>query len=475
MKTLCFSYMLGVFPMEKTYHITTYGCQMNLSDSQRIAFLLETLGYKNALNQNRADLIVVNMCSIRQAAVDRVFGLMQKIKGSQIKILTGCIAKRDMKKFARLFDFILPIKSLPQWKKILKQKPANYFANKKRLAENKDLNINYLKIPPSNINKYSASIPISYGCDNFCSFCVVPYTRGPLVCRNPKDILSEARRAIKTGAKEIWLLGQNVNHYKFKMQKSKCKIIIQNAKLKNFDYDFLDLIKEVNAISGDFWIRFTSPHPAQITDKFIETLAKCEKITPYINLPMQSGDDTILRKMNRPYTIRQYREIIQKLRKAFKKYRKGMEAELAISTDVIVGFPNETKEQFCRTAANFENIGFDMAFIAEYSPRPDTLAAKQDNISNSEKKRRYRVLNQILGQSALARNRKYKNRKISVLISNIAEKNGKFLYTGKTRHNKSVAFTLPEKKAELLGNFSDVKIKSISPWNLKGEWQRGND
>lgn len=440
--------------MPKTYHITTYGCAMNHSDSERIAALLERLGYLSAPARQKADLAVINMCSIRQAAVDRVFGLTQKRIKGQKTILTGCVAKRDIEKFSKLFDYILPIKSLPNWEKLLQHKQVMGFANKKRMTENKDLNINYLKIKPKNSSQFSASIPVSYGCNNFCTFCVVPYTRGPLVCRASQEIIKETKRAINSGAKEIWLLGQNVNDYR--CPKTKC--------------DFADLIKKINDLPKNFWIRFTSPHPAQITDRFIQTLAQCQKVTPYINLPMQSGDDTILRKMNRPYSIKKYREIVKKLRAAFKKYRSGLEAELAISTDVIVGFPNETKKQFMHTAANFEHLGFDMAFLAEYSPRPHTPAAKQDNIPNDEKKRRYRILNQILGQTALAKNRKYKNKIAATLVSSQIEKNRRQFCFGKTRSNKTVGFIVPEKISNLSGHFVNVKIKKISPWGLYGEF-----
>jgi len=440
--------------MPKTYHITTYGCAMNHSDSERVAAVLEKIGYQPSNKLSTADLVVVNMCSIRQAAVDRIFGLMQKLKKRKKTILTGCVAKRDREKFSRIFDYILPIKSLPKWQELIKHQEINGFANKKRMAENCDFNINYLKISPKRSQKFSAAIPVSYGCNNFCTFCVVPYTRGPLVCRSSLEIIKEAKYAINSGAKEIWLLGQNVNDYR--CPKTQC--------------DFADLIKKINNLPGIFWIRFTSPHPAQITDRFIQALAQCQKITPYINLPMQSGDDTILRKMNRPYTIKKYKEIIKKLRSAFKKYRQGLEAELAISTDIIVGFPNETKKQFMRTANNFEHLGFDMAFIAEYSPRPHTPAAKQDNVSNSEKKRRYRVLNQILGQTALTKNRKYKNKIAAVLVSEQIEKKGQQLCLGKTRSNKTVGFFVPDKTDNLSGKFANVKIKKISPWGLQAEF-----
>jgi tRNA-2-methylthio-N6-dimethylallyladenosine synthase len=313
------------------YHIITYGCQMNKANSERIAEDLKNKSYKPTPNINRADLIVVNMCSVRQSAVDRVYGLSLKFKNLKAKkILTGCILKKDRVKFKKFFD---EIKKMQQ-----------------------------LSCP-------SALIPISNGCNNFCTYCVVPYTRGPLTCRNPKEILREARGAIKKGFKEIWLLGQNVNDYS--------------------PIPFTDLLKKVAALPGDFKIRFTSPHPVDFSDELIETIAQCEKIAKYIHLPIQSGDDKILKKMNRNYTVRQYKELVKKIRKKI--------PDINLSTDVIVGFPGETKKQFENTVKLFREIKFDMAYIAKYSPRPGTAASHlKDNIPLEEKKRREKCLRKFI-------------------------------------------------------------------------------
>jgi len=445
------------------YHIITFGCQMNKADSERIVMILENKGYLPASRESEADLIVVNMCSVRQSAVDRVFGLMpkfQKLKAQNPKlktILTGCILKEDRKKFAKGFDLILDIKDLPNWpnylssKGIYLTKPWHNYCN------------NYLSIVPKYQNNFSAFIPISNGCNNFCSYCVVPFVRGPLICRSYLDVLKEVKNAIDKGFREIWLLGQNVNSYRSEQKPKNRKQFINFAKL----------LKMVNDIRGNFWIRFTSPHPKDFSDELIETMAKCQKVTPYLNLPVQSGDNEILKRMNRPYTMGEYKNLVKKIRATFKKYRKAphqnkfgtgyrLEREIAISTDIIVGFPGETKKQFENTVKLFKEIKFDMAYIAKFSPRPGTAAAKlKDNVSPKEKERRYKILTEILKETALEKNKKYIGRTIEVLIE--AEQGG--YLRGKTRNHKTIKFIGPK---NLIGQFVKIKITDALPWGLKG-------
>ncbi len=351
------------------YCIITYGCQMNQSDSERIATLLEEKNYLSTSKINEADLILVNMCSIRQSAVNRVYGLIQKFKKLKIKnpklktILTGCIVRKDRPKFAKGFDQILKFKNLLKYLPKYQYKPLAY-------------------------------IPISSGCNNACTYCVVPFTRGLLVCRDPKEIIKEVKNAIKNNCKEIWLLGQNVNDY-------------QSGSL-----NFAGLLKMINKIPGDFKFLFTSPHPKPSTraelgaglvphrnevsgagnfswDELIDTLAKCEKFGRYLNLPVQSGDNQILKRMNRPYTAEQYKNLIKKIRQEI--------PDINLSTDIIVGFPGETNKQFKNTAKLFKETQFDMAYISQYSPRPGTAAFRmEDNVSLKEKKRRWKILNDIL-------------------------------------------------------------------------------
>jgi tRNA-2-methylthio-N6-dimethylallyladenosine synthase len=377
------------------YFIVTFGCQMNEADSERIISLYENKGYKACQKIEQADLVIVNMCSVRQSAVDRVIGLKPKLKGKKT-ILTGCILKKDKAILSKIFDEIIDIKDI--------------------------------KAKPIHLNKYSISIPIMTGCNNFCSYCVVPYTRGREKSTPAKDIIKEIN-----GYKEIWLLGQNVNSYK--------------------DIGFANLLKEINKIKREFWVRFTSSHPKDFSDDVIKAMK--EKITPYLNLPVQSGDDKILKKMNRPYTIKKYKNIIKKVRKQI--------PNITISTDVIVGFPGETKAQFNNTAKLFREIKYDMAYINKYSPRAGTAAFNlKDDISPKEKKNREKILTEILKQTALENNKKHIDKTTEVLVDSY--KDGYCI--GKSYHYKTVKF---KGKKSFIGIFIKVKITEALPWSLKGE------
>lgn len=334
------------------YWIITFGCQMNKSDSERIAAVLEKEGKQPSSKMDEADLIVVNMCSVRQSAVDRVYGLYPKFKKLREKravggrpklqtILTGCVLKKDRKNFRSIFDKII----------------------------NKD-NGGLFLVKPKRSDNFRAFIPISNGCNNSCAYCVVPFTRGPLVCRNHQEILEESKNAVEEKTKEIWLLGQNVNDYQSPA---------------NSSINFPKLLKMVSGIPGNFQIRFMSPNPKNFSDELIEVMAKSEKVAEYLNLPVQSGDNKILKKMNRPYTVRYYKNLVKKIREKI--------PNINLSTDVIVGFPGETKNQFENTLKLFKEIKFNMAYISKYSPRPGTAALKlKDNVPQKEKKKREKIL-----------------------------------------------------------------------------------
>jgi tRNA-2-methylthio-N6-dimethylallyladenosine synthase len=331
------------------YHIITFGCQMNKSDSERIATILKKKSYKPASDINGADLIVVNMCSVRQSAVDRVYGLAPKFKKLKEKnpklktILTGCILKEDRKKFRKIFNLI--------WSQR-----------------------NYFNASPKCEYKPTAYIPISNGCNNFCTYCVVPFTRGPLICRNHEEILEEVKNATQKGFREIWLLGQNVNDYTSPADSA---------------ISFPELLQMVDDVPGNFQIYFTSPHPKNFSEELINTLAQCEKFAKYLNLPVQSGDNEILKKMRRPYTVEEYKNLVKRIREKI--------PEINLSTDVIVGFPGETKEQFKNTVRLFNEIKFNIAYIARYSPRPGTVAFQmKDDVPLKEKKRREKILEKLV-------------------------------------------------------------------------------
>lgn len=418
---------------------------MNRSDSERIAVVLENKGYEPAQKIDGADLIVVNMCSVRQSAVDRVFGKIRdfaklKAQNSKLKtILTGCLLKKDKNKLSKLFDLVLDINYLPKWPEILDYKKPKIISGKELLKSK-----NYFEIEPKYSNKFSALVPIMTGCNNFCAYCVVPYVRGREISRPAEEIVCEIKRLIKQGCKEIWLLGQNVNSYNNKQR-------TMNNEQK---IGFPKLLKMVNDIPGEFWIRFTSSHPKDFSDGLIKIMKDCKKVTPYLNLPVQTGDDEILKKMNRPYTITQYKKIINKIRKEI--------PNITLSTDVIVGFPGETKKQFENTAKLFKELKYDMAYIAKYSPRAGTAAVKlKDSVPQKEKSRREKILTEILKQTALENNKKYIGKKVEVLMMDNS--------IGKTRTNKTVKIN---SKKNLSGRFVKVKITNALAWSLKGEYEK---
>ncbi|MFH0791898.1 MAG: tRNA (N6-isopentenyl adenosine(37)-C2)-methylthiotransferase MiaB [bacterium] len=417
--------------MLKKYCIITYGCQMNVSDSERITAFLELNKYEKTEGINRADLIVVNACSVRQSAIDRVYGIARKLKEERKRrkftaILTGCVLDNDCKKLSDGFDYILAPQNFDNWPKAI-------------ITSGK---VDFFNTTPQSLSKFSASIPITKGCNNFCTYCVVPYTKGREESREVDNIVSEVKCFTDKGYKEIWLLGQNVNSYQGKNERKQPVM-------------FPELLRIINDIPGNFWIRFTSSHPKDFSDKLIEAMATCKKITPYLNLPLQSGDNEILKKMNRPYTAGQYEKIISKVRKQI--------PNIVLSTDVIVGFPGETKKQFLNTAKLFKRIGYDMAYISKYSPRKGTKAAKiADNISLEEKSRRFDVLTDILRKSALEKNTAYLNKEMIVLPDSFS--NG--ILAGKSWEYKTVKFKGPK---SLIGKFITVKITNASPWSLTGE------
>lgn len=386
----------------KKYHLTTYGCQMNEAESRKISALLEKKGYSFSPNISKSDLVIVNMCSVRQSAVDRVFGLAEKLKKLSPKplcFLTGCVLKKDKKRLSQVFEYVA--------------EPAELFKSKD--AQMKKSPVSY--------------IPIAYGCDNFCSYCVVPHTRGREKSRPEKEILKEVKEAVSSGAKEIWLLGQNVNSFK---------------------PSFPKLLKKVNEIEGSFWVKFTSSHPKDLSESLIKAMKECSKTAKYLNLPLQSGDNAILKKMNRPYTAKKYKDLVKRIRKEM--------PEISLSTDVIVGFPGETEKQFNNTAKMFKDIKFDMAYINQYSPRHGTSAFKlKDDIKKSEKLRRFRILTDILKKTALENNNKYAGKTIKVLV---LEKG-----FGKTEGNKTIKI----RKGYPLNSFVQVKITKALAWGLEGK------
>ncbi|MFC1678173.1 tRNA (N6-isopentenyl adenosine(37)-C2)-methylthiotransferase MiaB [Patescibacteria group bacterium] len=437
----------------KTYNIITIGCQMNKSDSERVAGYLEIHGLKPTKNKAKAGLMVVNTCGVRQSAEDRIFGLIPKIKKDNPKakiILTGCLSERvDIKRRAKGVDIWLPIIELPK-------------LHEKLNLESQIRIRDYLKINAKHNSKVSAFVPIGNGCNNFCAYCVVPYARGREVYRPTKDILKEVQELVKHGYKEINLIAQNVNSYKEKFPISNFQFL-NNSKILNSKFktiNFAQLLELVNAIEGRFWIRFATSHPKDMSDELIKSVKELDKVCEHIHLPVQAGDNEVLKNMNRKYSLEHYKNLIKKIHNEI--------PGVALSTDVIVGFPGETKAQYENTKKLFKEIKFDLAYIAQYSPRPGTAAYKlKDDVPKSEKKRREEELMKILRKTALENNKNYVGKVAEVLIEG---KNKKGEWFGKTRSYKVVKIKNQKSKIKIKeGDFIKVKITSAKDFGLDGE------
>ncbi|MEI6040455.1 MAG: MiaB/RimO family radical SAM methylthiotransferase [Candidatus Berkelbacteria bacterium] len=349
------------------YFILTLGCQMNVADSQRIESKLNSLGYKKT-SEKEANLIVVNSCSVRQKGIDRIWGGIKKWRATNKKILiSGCVLESDRKKYAaRGIDF-LHVDDLPKIDKNLK-------------IDHKNQTEHYLEIVPK-LSGAIAYIPIMTGCDNFCSYCAVPYTRGREVSRTIDDIVVEAKSALNKGFKEIWLLGQNVNS--FGMSKA------QKLKGQTNNDNFIKLLNEIDDLDGDFVFNFISSNPQDMGDELIDCFAKLKKWNKELHLAMQSGDNEILRRMNRKETNEEFLALVDKLKSKIEN--------LKLSTDIIVGFPGETEEQFNHTLEACQKIGFEKAYVNQYSPRAGTVSAKMtDDVPREEKMRRWKLLDTLI-------------------------------------------------------------------------------
>jgi tRNA-2-methylthio-N6-dimethylallyladenosine synthase len=428
------------------YHIITIGCHMNQADSERIANFVESYGYKFSDSWLGADLIILTTCGIRQAAEDRAYGLinqMRKKNNTAQIVVTGCLAKREdvKKRLHSQVDLFMPINELPHIFKLLKKTTTSNLlsADEVRVLSGEK----YLTIVPKYQSKFSAYLPIGNGCNNFCSYCVVPYARGREVYRPASDIIKEAKMLLDKGYKEIILIAQNVNSYQSKAT------------------DFPKLLKKLANLKGDFWLRFSSSHPKDLSDDLIKVIASSDKICHHLHVAVQSGDDEILRAMNRKYTAKHFSDLIKKIRKA--------KPGIAISTDVIVGFPGETKAQFKKTVKLFKDLQFEMAYISRYSPRPGTASWKmKDNVSWEEKKRRELELDIILKQGSLVANKKYLGKIVTVLVEG---KNKKGKYYGNTSSFKNVQFEPVSKlkEKEVIGSFREIKITAVRNFSLEGE------
>ncbi len=432
-------------------HIQTLGCQMNKNDSERIASVVNHLGYKLTSKQDDADLIIVNTCSVRQSAEDRVFGQARnwnRLKEENPKLIvavTGCMPGRDREGILReklpMVDFFFPIKDLPQLPKWISEIQPD-------IVNSGDLEEDYLKIKPAYTSSKQAFVTINSGCNNYCTFCVVPYSRGFEKCKSVKDILLEIKELHDHGYVEITLLGQNVNTYRPQDPES-------FSKDNPYTDSFAALLWEANQFPGITRIHFTSPNPQDMSDEVIDAL-KLKNNLNILHLPIQSGSERILKKMNRRHTRNEYFDIIKKVKK--------VRPTIALATDIIVGFCTETEKDFMDTVDLYKKVQFDISYTAMYSPRSGTVAGKawEDDVPKEEKRRRWDYLQNIMNEIVREKNKVYLNQTAEVLVESY--KNG--LATGRSRELKLVQF--PTLDENCVGELIPIHINKTFEWVLHG-------
>ena len=430
------------------YSILTMGCQLNENDSEKLCGMLEKMGYIRTENQLEADLALFNTCCVRENAEDKLFGKLGELKRLKeekgiIIAIGGCMMQEKhmqekLKKSYPYVDIIFGTHTLHKFPEDV----YKIIIERKKVKDILDIDGEvYEGLPIKRDDKQRASVTIMYGCNNFCTYCIVPYVRGRERSRKPEDILNEIKELANEGYKEITLLGQNVNSYN-----------------GGDDYGFANLLEDVEKIDGIDIIKFISPHPKDFTDDVINVIAKSKKISRLIHVPLQSGSSNILKKMNRKYTKEHYLELINKIRNKV--------PDVSFSTDIIVGFPEETEEDFEETLDVVRRVNFEQIFMFIYSRRKGTLADKMENqIPEEIKHKRFDRLKALFEEQVEENNKKYIGSVQKILIEG-KSKNNDELYTGRTSSNKVVVF---EANDNLIGQVANVKIVSEHKWYLKGE------
>ena len=442
-----------------TYYILTMGCQLNENDSEKLCGMAEKMGYSKISDMNKADLIIFNTCCIRENAEDRLFGKLgeaKKVKENRNSIIAigGCMMqeKNMIQKIHESYPFVEVIFGTHT----LHNFPEDLYMainTNKKLEDVLDIDGEVIEgLPIKREDKIKASVTIMNGCNNFCSYCIVPYVRGRERSREPKDIIYEIQDLAKQGYKEITLLGQNVNSY----------LRVENE--KGIDYErynginsFATLLRVVNEIDGIERIRFISPHPKDFTDDVIEAIRDCDKVCKLVHLPLQSGSTDVLKSMNRRYTKDQYLNLVDKMKKNI--------PNLTLSTDIIVGFAGETDKDFEDTLDVVRKVNFEQVYMFIYSRRNGTPGDKMENqVPDKIKHERFDRLKALVEEQIEVKNKEYVGTIQKVLVEGTSKNNEK-LYTGRTDSNKVVIF---EGNEELIGKVIDIKIISEHMWYLKG-------
>ena len=462
---------------------------MNKSDSERVRTVVEGMGYKWTDIETEANLLGVLACSVRQKSIDKVYSRIHKWnkwknRQNLITFVSGCVLPSDREKFLKMFDLVFEMRELPQFGDMLAQygvvTPVSYrtglnesvgnslkqnagfdFSNietafqelpaiglKPLIYRPEELIKDFWQVTPTYNSSFEAFIPIQNGCDKFCAFCAVPYTRGREISRPSEEILSELKELVNQGYKSITLLGQNVNSYG----------LDKPGKEISFP-DLLRKIGEYGKISGkEFWVYFTSPHPRDMTDEVIEVISLYPHLAKQIHLPIQSGDDKVLIRMNRKHSVEDYRKIIKTIHKLL--------PQATLFTDIIVGFTGETNEQFERTRLAMEEFKFNMAYIAKYSPRPGATSSRwDDDIPNEVKTKRLHILTDELTKHTLEYNKKLIGKRLKVIVTGIDRK--KEYLSALTEGRLVLRFKSDD--TTLIGRFAEVQIESATDFALQGK------
>ena len=432
----------------KKYMIMTFGCQLNENDSEKIAGMVEKLGYEKTDDLSKCDLVVFNTCCVRENAEERLFGKIGEIKKLKeergtIIAIGGCMMQEEhilekIKKSYKYIDLVFGTHTLNKFEEDLKK----IIEDKKKIRDVIDIDGEVIEgLPIKRNDKFKASVSIMYGCNNFCSYCIVPYVRGRERSRKKEDILKEVEFLAKEGYKEITLLGQNVNSYD-----------------GGDGYKFSNLLYDVCKIEGIERIRFISPHPKDFTDDVIKAIKDNKKISRIVHLPLQSGSTKVLKEMNRKYTKEQYLALAEKMRKEI--------PDILFSTDIIVGFPGETEEDFEDTLDVVRKMNYEQIFMFIYSRRVGTVADKMENqIPEEIKHERFERLKKLYDENVSKNNEKFIGKVEKILVDG-ESKNNENMLTGRNDANKVIIF---EGSKDLIGKMIDVKITEEHKWYLKGE------
>ena len=429
--------------------VRSFGCQLNTSDGEKIKGLLRKMGYGFTEDEAQADLIILNTCAVRENAEDRVFGIvgsMKKLKELRPDLMigiAGCmtaqshIAEKIKKSYPQV-DFVLGTSAINGLPRLLLDclNGARFSAD---IAEYDDFSAEAEQVRESS---FKASVPIMFGCNNFCTYCIVPYVRGRERSRRPEDIISEVEGLVRSGYKEIMLLGQNVNSYGSDL---------------GGEMSFPQLLRRLNAIDGDFWIRFMSSHPKDASAELIDAIFDCDKVAKHLHLPVQSGSDEILRRMNRRYTAEKYLGIVDEIRRR--------DPDFSLTTDIIVGFPDEAEEDFAATLAIMERVKYDNIYSFIYSKRTGTKAAEMpDAVSEEEKGARMRRLLELQREISTEHYKRFIGRRMRVLADDVSKKRKGYV-SGKSSEFIIVEF---EGDSSLIGQFVDVEITEAMNWAVCG-------